>query len=39
MAGLWSTPLILLRRLAGGKLQSIDGTQEGRPKSISARAG
>jgi peptidoglycan/LPS O-acetylase OafA/YrhL len=24
---------------AGGKLQSIDGTQEGRPKSISARAG
>jgi peptidoglycan/LPS O-acetylase OafA/YrhL len=24
---------------AGGKLKSIDGTQEGRPKSISARAG
>jgi len=25
--------------LASGKLQSVDGTQEGRPKSISARAG
>jgi hypothetical protein len=25
--------------LASGKLQSVDGTQEGRPKPISARAG
>jgi peptidoglycan/LPS O-acetylase OafA/YrhL len=25
--------------VSGGKLQSIDGSQEGRPKSISARAG
>jgi hypothetical protein len=25
--------------LPSGKLQSVDGTQEGRPKPISARAG
>ncbi|MDT5274973.1 MAG: hypothetical protein QOG95_1905, partial [Mycobacterium sp.] len=25
--------------VASGKLQSVDGTQEGRPKPLSARAG
>ena len=29
----------LSEHLRGGKLQAIDGSQEGRPKSISARAG